>query len=100
MKTSTKEFAFLCSLLLGGVCGLRAASVLAQPAIGPADGTTYTISSSSEERHMDSACGFNDLGVPNAAKYTVEKRHYEKFSNGTLVDSWDKTVEVFSGCDQ
>jgi hypothetical protein len=69
------------------------------PVIGPPNGTTYSIVSSSTAHEMSAACGFNDLGVPNSASYLVEIRHYENWNNGTLAGSWDETVKTFQSCD-
>ena len=64
--------------------------------IGPASGTTYEITSISYEwRACGSCCGFNDLGVPNQAKYKIENRKYHKYdSNGKEIDSWYESVEI------
>ena len=68
------------------------------PSMGPADGTSYQVMSSTEVTIMDPACGFNDIGVPNAAVHKSEARHYSTFSNGALVSQWDETVDSFLRC--
>lgn len=71
---------------------------LAEDTIGSPDGISYSITSSYETQRPDPACGYNDFSIPNNANYMIENRHYEQFSNGTLVGSWDNTVETFLGC--
>ena len=66
--------------------------------IGPPDGISYTITSTSQARRMSAACGFNDFGVPNGADYLVERRHYEQYANGDLVRAWDEDFETFLSC--
>jgi len=78
--------------------GLVGQGAIGGPTIGPPDGTSYTITSSTTITRMDAACGFNDLGVPNGATYLEEVRHYETYSAGQLVASWDQTADTFQAC--
>jgi hypothetical protein len=66
--------------------------------IGPADGVSYQVVSSSEVEVMDPACGFNDIGVPNGAIHLSEARHYTNYANGVLVAQWDETSDTFLRC--
>jgi hypothetical protein len=76
------------------------ASLLAHgPGIGPADGISYTITGSREERRMNPVCGYNDLGFPHPGVYLIETRQYFEHSNGTLIRTWRDDVETFLRCE-
>ena len=86
---------------VGGFMTLQAATnkrQLAGATIGPADGVSYQVVSSSEVEVMDPACGFNDIGAPNGAIHLSETRHYTNYANGVLVAEWDETSDTFLRC--
>lgn len=66
--------------------------------IGPRDGIQYTVIGVREEQRMAIQCGFNDTGLPNGGKFSIETRAYEEWSNGNLLRSWQEDVENFIGC--
>jgi len=66
--------------------------------IGPADGISYQVISSSVIMRMTPACGFNDIGLPNGGNFLVEIRQYTQYQNGVLIAQWSSTEETFQGC--
>lgn len=66
--------------------------------IGNPDGIHYTIVSTSETTRPSPACGFNDLGLPNPAVFTVENRYYQEYSDGKVLRAWSDEVEIFKEC--
>lgn len=74
------------------------AAFAGEPQIGPADGVGYEIVSTAITANATVACGFNDLGLMNLGRFSVETRRYTSYSNGSVVSSWTERVETFMGC--
>jgi hypothetical protein len=74
-------------------------AVAEEPSIGPPpDGVVYEVVYTTQTTHPTPACGFNDVGVPNPANYSVEARRYHQYLNGVQVAEWMDTVETFASC--
>jgi hypothetical protein len=73
-------------------------SLADEPTIGPADGVTYEITSTSQVYDPAPECGFNDLGVPILGEYMKETRRYHQWSHGTEERAWDETTTTFKDC--
>lgn len=84
---------------LGSVPGLSGVFADEGPSIGPPDGVTYQILYTTELIKPWPVCGFNDIGFPNNAHYTVEAREYTMYSRGVVVSRWQESVETFRNCD-
>lgn len=97
------QFKDLSECFVGGTSEIKldASPVLmfgALDVIGPPDGIHYEIISVTNVTRMTAACGFNDLGLPNAATYRVEKRHYKHYQKGKLLRQWFDNFETFLSC--
>lgn len=68
------------------------------PSIGPPDGIHYEVVSVREETRMSAVCGFNDLGVPNGAVFSIEERRYSEYLSGQLLRTWTESAETFIRC--
>ena len=69
--------------------------------IGPRNGVSYyVISTTIIAKPSSGWCGYNDLAIPNLAKYKREIRKYERYKNGKYVDTWTETVDTFIDCIQ
>jgi hypothetical protein len=69
------------------------------PEIGPADGIVYQILYTTETVKPTPLCGYNDIGFPNNARYSVEAREYTMYSKGLIISRWQESVEVFKSCE-
>jgi hypothetical protein len=69
------------------------------PGIGPPDGVVYQILFTIEITKPTPMCGYNDVGFPNNAVYSVETREYTQYSNGTIVSRWQDQNETFKNCE-
>lgn len=70
------------------------------PSIGPPDGIHYEVISMREETKMSPSCGFNDLGVPNGAVFSIEVRRYSEYAAGQLIRTWEEDHESFLRCSE
>ncbi len=61
----------------------------------PPNGRSFTMIASSTVLRADPKCGFDVTGMPKPVKYASDLRRY---LNGELTDTWEQSVEVFSGC--
>ncbi len=67
--------------------------------MGPRDGITFYVSSSVIITKTSSGhCGYNDILIPNMAKFSRETRVYEQYVNGKFIKSWVKKVDIFIDC--
>src|SRR4051812_9520457 len=65
----------------------------------PSEDVHYTIISTTTRNFVDpAACGYNDLGMPNNAVYSIEVRAYKKYKDGEIVDSWTEEYKIFDHC--
>lgn len=62
------------------------------------DGVSYSVVYSRNIMKPDVRCGFNDIGVPNGATFSVEGRQYVRYIGGKPVDSWFEEHETYMGC--
>lgn len=71
----------------------------AQATIGTRNGTSYSVISTRYVYEASAGyCGFNDLSIPNQAKFKVETLQYEEYDNGRFVRSWTEERKTFVEC--
>lgn len=68
------------------------------PGIGAPDGTHYVVLYTVDTVKATPLCGYNSVGFPKNARYSVEYREYTTYSKGIVVARWQEPVELFKGC--
>lgn len=66
--------------------------------IAPPDGLRYEILYTTEIVKPTPLCGFNDIGLMNAGRFSVETRQYSNYTNGELLSRWTEEFETFVSC--
>lgn len=67
--------------------------------LGPPDGTQYVVTSSETVfKSCPEQCGYNDLALPNVAKFMREHRQYTEYAKGKVVGIWTEDVDTFVEC--
>lgn len=66
--------------------------------IGPADGITYQVMSTTEIMKPAFECGYNDFSIPNPGIFNSEVRQYYEHSAGMLLRTWPETKDTFLRC--
>jgi hypothetical protein len=70
-----------------------------QSTIGARHGTSYSVVSTRYVFEANPAyCGYNDLSIPNQAKFKIETLRYEQYDNGKFIKSWTEERKTFEGC--
>lgn len=71
----------------------------AQSTIGTRNGTSYTIIDTRYVYEANAAyCGYNDLSIPNSAKFKIETLRFEQYDNGKFIRSWTEERKTYVGC--